>query len=94
MPDSAVRPTTDEEWNNLLHQWRTQQGAQPRPLFYNRVRARLVSEASEGPRPLPIWLRWPSYAIMLGIILMLSGDGVVGHSIESANQCHGCTKGR
>lgn len=90
MPDSPTRPTADEEWNNLLHQWRTQQGAQPQPLFYNRVRARIISEASEGFQLLPVWLRWPSYAAMLGIMLMLSGDGAVGRSIDSANQCRIC----
>lgn len=94
MPDSSTRPPTDEEWNNLLHQWRTQQDARPRPQFYNRVHARLVREVSGEPHPLPIWLRWPSYAAMLGIILMLSGDGAVGHSIDSANRCRACSDGK
>ena len=86
MPDSAPRPTADEEWENLLHQWRTQQPAQPQPFFYSRVRARLVGEAAVEHRPLPTWLRWPSYAVMLGLLLLLSGDGTVPRSAESANR--------
>jgi hypothetical protein len=82
MSDSAPRPTADEEWENLLHQWRAQQNNQPRPFFYGRVRARLVGEAAVPPQLLPTWLRWPSYALMLGIILMLSGDGGAVRSIE------------
>jgi len=77
MPDSAPRPTADEDWENLLHQWRTQQITQPQPFFYSRVRAQLINEASAESQLLPTWLRWPSYAIMLGIILMLSGDGAI-----------------
>ncbi|QJX47504.1 hypothetical protein HMJ29_11360 [Hymenobacter taeanensis] len=85
MSDSAPRPTADEDWDNLLHQWRTQQTAQPQPFFYSRVRARLVEQEFKGPQPFPVWLRWPSYAVMLAIILMLSGDGAVERSIEPAN---------
>lgn len=86
MPDSATRPTADEEWENLLHQWRTQQPAQPQPFFYSRVRARLVDEATVERRPLHTWLRWPSYAVMLGLLLLLSGDGAVLHSATPANR--------
>lgn len=85
MSDSATRSTADEELENLLHQWRTQQPAQPQPYFYSRVRARLVSEAAMERQPLPTWLRWPSYAFMLGLLLMLSGDGAALRSTESAN---------
>ncbi|WP_022824047.1 hypothetical protein [Hymenobacter norwichensis] len=77
MSDSAPRSTADEEWENLLHRWRTQQQPQPRPFFYSRVRARLVGEAVAVPQPLPNWLRWPSYAVMLAIVLLLSGDGAL-----------------
>ena len=94
MSDSATRPTADEEWENLLHQWRTQQNAQPRPFFYSRVRARLTGESSSGPRLLPIWLRWPSYAVMLGAILLLSGDGAVVRSGEPAPQGQVYSDGR
>lgn len=75
MPDFATRPPDDDEWENLLRQWRAQPHAQPRPFFYSRVRARLVGEALPERHPLPTWLRWPSYAVMLGILLLLSGDG-------------------
>ena len=82
MSDSATRPSADEEWENLLRQWRTRPDAQPRPFFYGRVHARLVGEASVGRQPLRTWLRWPSYAVLLGIVLLLSGDGVVLRSAE------------
>lgn len=84
MSNSATQPTADEEWENLLKQWRARQNNQPKPFFYSRVRARLVGEAS-APQLLPTWLRWPSYAVLLGIILMLSGDGAVVRSDEPAN---------
>jgi len=86
MLDPAIRPTADEEWENLLHQWRTQQPAQPQPFFYSRVRARLVGEVSMEHQLLPTWLRWPSYAVMLGLLLMLSGDGGVLRAAKPANQ--------
>jgi len=76
MLDLPTRPSADEEWENLLRQWRAQPPAQPRPFFYGRVRARLMSGAAER-QLLPAWLRWPSYAVMLGIILLLSGDGAM-----------------
>ncbi|MDF7810119.1 hypothetical protein [Hymenobacter sp. YC55] len=86
MSDPATRPTADEEWENLLHQWRTRQPAQPQPYFYSRVRARLVGEAATERRLLHTWLRWPSYALMLGLLLMLSGDGDVLRAAKPANQ--------
>ena len=86
MSDSADRTAADEEWDNLLRQWRTQPQAQPRPFFYSRVRARLVAEAAAERQLLPSWLRWPSYAVMLLIVLLLSGDGAAPRSAESANQ--------
>ncbi|UYZ61434.1 hypothetical protein [Hymenobacter weizhouensis] len=86
MPDSATRPTADDdEWEDLLRQWRAQQDTPLRPFFYNRVRARLASEAAVVHHPLHTWLRWPTYAVMLGIILLLSGDGAVAHSAEPAH---------
>ncbi|MET4076080.1 hypothetical protein [Hymenobacter sp. UYCo722] len=73
MSDSAARPDTDQEWEALMRQLRTQPPAQPRPFFYNRVRARLATEAR---RPwLPGWVRRPAYAVLLGaLVLALSGD--------------------
>jgi hypothetical protein len=86
MSDSATRPAADEELEKLLNQWRKQHNAQPRPFFYSRVRARLVGEAAAKRQLLPTWLRWPSYALMLGIILLLSGDEAVLRSAESTSQ--------
>jgi hypothetical protein len=86
MSDFANRTAADEEWDNLLRQWRNQPNAQPRPFFYSRVRARLVGEAATERQSLHTWLRWPSYAVMLGIILLLSGDGAVLRSAEPTNQ--------
>ncbi|TGE17602.1 hypothetical protein [Hymenobacter elongatus] len=88
MPDSATRPTADEEWENVLRQWRAQQKAQPRPFFYSRVRARLVGKALAERQPQYTWLRWPSYAAMLGILLLLSGDGAVLRSADPAGRPH------
>ncbi|TYZ05931.1 hypothetical protein FY528_20130 [Hymenobacter lutimineralis] len=74
MSDSAPRPHADEEWENLLRQWREQSAPQPRPYFYSRVRARLISKTT-AYQPRRTWVRWPAYAVMLGIVLLLSGDG-------------------
>ncbi|QNH61523.1 hypothetical protein [Hymenobacter sediminicola] len=84
MTDPATRPPADEEWGNLLRQWRNQPSAQPRPFFYSRVRARLVVKVTADRQPLPTWLRWPSYAAMLIIVLLLSGDGATPRSAESS----------
>ena len=73
MSDSAPRPDTDQEWENLMHQLRTQAPAQPRPFFYSRVQARLAPAANRFW--LPGWLRRPAYAMLLGaLVLALSGD--------------------
>jgi hypothetical protein len=75
MSDAAPRPGADEEWENLLRQWRNQQSTvRPRPYFYGRLRARLFQEAA-APRSVPGWLRWPAYAAALTTLLLaLSGD--------------------
>ncbi|RTQ50667.1 hypothetical protein EJV47_08525 [Hymenobacter gummosus] len=77
MPDTTPPPPgADEQWEQLLHQWRGQcAAAQPQPHFYGRVRARLP-RATTPPRPLlPQWLRWPAYAALLAtLVLVLSGD--------------------
>ncbi|MCR5887097.1 hypothetical protein LRS06_04755 [Hymenobacter sp. J193] len=83
MSDSAPRPHADEEWEDLLRQWRAQPAPQPRPYFYSRVRARLISETAER-RPHRAWVRWPAYAVMLGIVLLLSGDGAALPSAPDA----------
>lgn len=86
MSDSAARPNADEEWENLLRQWRAQPAPQPKPYFYSRVRARLISEAGVECPAIRAWLRWPTYVAMLGILLMLSGDDGPLRSADSANQ--------
>ncbi|PJJ58933.1 hypothetical protein [Hymenobacter chitinivorans] len=86
MSNSRPRPNPDEEWESLLRQWQARQPSQPRPFFYSRVRARLAGEGSAERQLLPTWLRWPSYAAMLGIILLLSGDGAVLPSANPTNQ--------
>ncbi|GAA4042355.1 hypothetical protein GCM10022409_30440 [Hymenobacter glaciei] len=73
MSDSTARPDTDQEWEDLMRQLRTQPQAQPRPFFYNRVQARLAAESSQPW--LPGWVRRPAYALLLGaLVLALSGD--------------------
>lgn len=74
MSDSDARSVADQEWEELLHQLRTQAPAQPRPFFYRRVQARL---AGTPQRPwLPGWARRPAYALLFGVlVLALSGDG-------------------
>ena len=69
MSDSA----SDNEWDELLRQLRTQPPVQPRPYFYGRVQARLAPEARSSW--LPGWVRRPAYALLLGaLVLALSGD--------------------
>ena len=73
MSDPAARLAADPEWEELMHQLRTQPPAQPRPFFYGRVQARLA--ASARPPRLPNWVRRPAYALLLGaLVLALSGD--------------------
>ena len=76
MSDSAARPISDEEWDDLMHQLHTQPIARPRPFFYTRVHARLTTDAAAQRPLLPGWLRRPAYAALLGALVMtLSGDG-------------------
>ncbi|RFP63428.1 hypothetical protein D0N36_19435 [Hymenobacter lapidiphilus] len=86
MSDSATRRNADEEWENLLHQLHNQPGAQPRPYFYSRVQARLIRATAAAHAPVRTWLHWPAYAVMLGLLLLLSGDDAALHSVSSANQ--------
>ncbi|MBT9394008.1 hypothetical protein KLP40_12620 [Hymenobacter sp. NST-14] len=74
MSDATNRPGAEEEWENLLRQWRTPPDARPRPYLYRRIRARLRPETAAPRLPVPTWLRWPAYAVMLGMLLLLSGD--------------------
>ncbi|SES92505.1 hypothetical protein [Hymenobacter actinosclerus] len=86
MSDSAARPDADEEWNALLRQWRNQSAAQPRPYFYGRVRARLADAAALERLPVRTWLRWPAYAVMLGILLLFSGDNAAFEAVAGTKQ--------
>ncbi|SDX89179.1 hypothetical protein [Hymenobacter psychrophilus] len=89
MPDSAARPDADEEWTELLRQLQAQPEARPRPYFYSRVRARLVNASAVARPSAQAWLRWPAYAVMLGLLLLLSGDDAALGSVSSANQNSG-----
>lgn len=86
MSDPVVRSTADEEWEDLLRQWRAQPAAQPQPYFYSRVRARVVRAAATERPPVRTWLHWPAYAVMLGLLLLLSGDDAGLHSLSSVNR--------
>lgn len=75
MPDSNPRSDNDADWENLLRQWRNQPDVQPRPFFYQRVRARLVAAEPVRPAWLPAWLHRPAYAALLALLgVALSGD--------------------
>lgn len=85
MSDSAPRPGSEEEWKALLHQLRMQPKAQPRPFFYARVQARLLTAASAAS-PWR-WLRRPAYAVVLSaMILAISGDGSVAATERPSSQ--------
>ena len=76
MADSPTRPDADEAWDNLLHRLSRQPKAQPRPFFYSRVQARLAAKKPAERDLLPVWLRRPAYAALLGALVFgLSGDG-------------------
>lgn len=74
MPNPAVRPGSEQEWEALMRQLRGQPKAQPQPFFYARVRARLTT-----PSPwLAGWGRLPAYLALLGLLtLAVSGDGAI-----------------
>ncbi|MBW3129352.1 hypothetical protein [Hymenobacter profundi] len=85
MSDSTNRTEADEEWETLLHQWRAEVAVPPRPYFYGRVHTRLVNAAAKRP-PLRTWRHWPAYAVMLGILLLLSGDDAGLHAVSGGAQ--------
>ena len=73
MSNSATRPDTDQEWEELMGQLCIQAPAPLKPFFCNRVQARLTASASQPW--LPGWVRRPAYAMLLGaLVLALSGD--------------------
>jgi len=86
MSDSSTRPNADEEWENLLHQWQTEVAVPPRPYFYGRVHARLVNATGAKHPPLRTWRHWPAYAVMLGILLLLSGDDAGLHAVSGVQE--------
>jgi hypothetical protein len=78
MSNPVLRPGSDEEWDDLLHQLRQQPPVQPQPFFYTRVQARLaVGQPTPGAGLLG-WVRRPAYVALLGLLgLAMSGDGVM-----------------
>ena len=87
MSDSAFRPISDPEWDDLLRQLHQQPKARPRPFFYHRVHARLADEASAKSQPLLGWLRRPAYTALLGaLVLALSGDGPAPRASGAGNR--------
>lgn len=86
MSNFVDRTTADEEWESLLHQWRAEVDTPPQPYFYSRVRAKLVDAAGAQHPPLRTWRHWPAYAVMLGILLLLSGDDAALHSMGGLQQ--------
>jgi hypothetical protein len=76
MSDSAFRPDSDAQWDELMRQLRQQPALPPPPFLYARIRARLVAKANASPLGLPAWLRRPAFVLALGALgLAVSGDG-------------------
>ena len=93
MPNPTVRPASDEEWEDLLHQLRVQQ-AQPKPFFYTRVQARLLA-ARPASSWLPSWVRRPVYVALLGaLVLAVSSDGADLHPVAAVGQYNGYQPGQ
>lgn len=82
MSDSVNRTKADEEWDDLLHQWKAEIARPPRPYFYGRVHNRLMNATGAQHPPLRTWRHWPAYAVMLGILLLLSGDDAGLHAVS------------
>ncbi|OGX83887.1 hypothetical protein [Hymenobacter glacialis] len=87
MSDSAFRPLPDEKvWEDLMHQLQEQAQGQPRPFFYNRVSARLISRPMAPGRTVPVWMLRPAYAALLGVIMLaLSGDAGALRPVPAAS---------
>ena len=45
----------------------------------------MVAETTERP-PARTWLHWPAYAVMLGLLLLLGGDGTALRLVGSTSQ--------
>ena len=86
MSNPVIRPNSDEEWEDLMHQLRSQAKAQPRPFFYARVQARLAPERPIASAWLLSWVRRPAYLALLGaLVLAVSGDGAALPPVASSN---------
>ena len=91
MSDSAVRPSSDEEWETLMHQLHNQPKARPQPFFYTRLHARLAADANAKSQLFPAWLRRPAYAALVGALVMtLTGDGSALRPSAENNHCNTC----
>jgi hypothetical protein len=86
MSNSDLRPGSDKEWQELLHQLRHQPKPQPQPFFYARVHARLSAQRTTPLAWLPSWVRRPAYAALLGaLILAVSGDDTALRAAPAAS---------
>ena len=93
MSDSAARPVSDAEWDDLMHQLHAQPKARPRPFFYSRVQARLATETAAAGHSLLGWLRRPAYVALLGaLVITLSGDCSAG--VAQGADCPDCQPAR
>ena len=95
MSNSAFRPGSDEEWEELMHQFRQHPKPLPQPFFYARVHTRLTASQPVGRTLLPSWLRRPAYAFLLvALVLAVSSDGATLHPLATSNQYHGYRLGQ
>ena len=94
MSDSAVRPISDEEWEDLVRQLHNQLPARPRPFFYSRLQARIADQPLVKSPLLPGWLRRPAYVVLLGVLVMtLNGDGSALRPVAAVIHCEVCPSG-
>jgi hypothetical protein len=90
MSNSAIRPGSDEEWEELMRQLQSQSKAQPQPFFYARVHTRLITEERTSSSWLLSWIRRPAYLALLGaLVLVVSGDGTALRPVAAVNQYNG-----
>ena len=89
MSDSDLPPGSDEKWEELMRQLRLHPKAEPQPFFYARVHARLLAKTDTATTWLPIWLRRPVYATVLGaLVLAMSGDGAVAATASTFHRAN------
>jgi len=93
--DSAARPISDEEWDDLMHQLHAQPKTRPRPFFYSRVQARLAADTAAAGHTLLGWLRRPAYLALLGaLVITLSGDCSALRPAAGVTHCADCPNGQ